>query len=226
MTSRNIRAIIFDMDGVVVDSMQLHMDAWKRVFADMGTGLTLADIKSDFGHSSRVILHKLLARRDHGREPGRDEIEYWFQRKCAISCQMARHTAQPIRGFPEFIRRVRARKLPVALGSAASRPFVEAVLDKLQIRDQFDAIITVDDVSAPKPDPEIFLKAAAAIHMQPKDCLIVEDSHPGIEAAVASGGVCCALLTTLQAEEIKGAPVIARNYEDLAKWLGLPAVQA
>jgi len=223
MTSRPIRAVIFDMDGVVVDSLQLHMDAWKRVLADMGTGLTVADITSDFGHASRVILRKLLARRDHGREPARDEIEYWFQRKCALSCQMARHNARPIRGFPEFIRRVRARKLPTALGSAASRPFVEAVLAKLQIRDQFDAILTVDDVTAPKPDPEIFLKAAAAIHRPPKDCLIVEDSHPGIQAAVASGGVCCALLTMLQAEEVRGAHVIARNYEELAQWLGLPA---
>ena len=220
MNVSKIRAIIFDMDGVVVDSMQLHLDSWKRILPDMHVGVREID-KRDFGHASRVILRDLLMRRDHGREPTHDEVEFWFRRKSVISCQMARQIAQPIHGFPEFIRRAHAKGYPTALGSAASREFVDAVLEKLNARELFDAIVTVDDAAKPKPDPEIFLKAAVKLGVPTEQCLIIEDSHPGIQAAIAAGGMCCALLTMLQAEEVNGAHIIAKDYDELTRALGL-----
>jgi len=122
-------------------------------------------------------------------------------------------------GFVEFVQRVRARGLPTVLASAATAPFVEAVLDKIGVREQFDAILTLDDVTQPKPHPEIFIKAARLLNIPIKDCLVIEDSHPGIEAALASGAVCCALLTMLTAEEVPRAHVVARDYHELWRWL-------
>jgi beta-phosphoglucomutase-like phosphatase (HAD superfamily) len=95
------------------------------------------------------------------------------------------------------------------------------VLEKIGARDLFDAIVSVDDVARPKPDPEIFLQAAHRLDVPIGDCLVIEDSHPGIAAGVASGATCCALLTMLQPEEVRGAQFVARNFGEIACWLGL-----
>lgn len=221
MTSPKIRAVLFDMDGVVVDSMHFHLDTWKVLLAEMGARRTALDAQRHFGLATRILLREILAERDHGREPSREEIERWFRRKVALTCQVASRVAEPIPGFIEFARLVRAWKLPTALASAASRGFIDTVLEKIGARDLFDAIVSVDDVARPKPDPEIFLQAARRLDIPIRDCLVIEDSHPGIAAGVASGATCCALLTMLQPEEVRGAQFIARNFDEIARWLGL-----
>jgi HAD superfamily hydrolase (TIGR01509 family) len=219
MTPANVRAVLFDMDGVVVDSLHLHLEAWRRMLPEMGLEPDALDYKEHFGRPSRFIVRELLRHRDPGREPAREEIERWTRRKVVLSCEMARRESTPIAGFHDFIRRVRRRRLPVALASAAARDFIDAVLAKLEARDLFDIIVSVDDVGQPKPDPEIFLQAAAKLRVPIAQCLIVEDSETGIQAAVASGGICCALLTMLPAGRVRGAQVIAKDYGELARWL-------
>jgi HAD superfamily hydrolase (TIGR01509 family) len=217
----SIRAILFDMDGVVVDSMHFHLDTWKILLAEMGTKRRSLHMQRHFGLATRILLRDILAEEHPGREPSRDEIEHWFRRKVALTIQVAKQVAEPIPGFLDFARRVRARKLPTALASAASRSFVDTVLEKIGARDLFDVIVTVDDVAQPKPDPEIFLEAARRLRVPIGDCLVIEDSHPGIAAGVASGATCCALLTMLQAEEVRGAQFKARTFDDIARWLRL-----
>ena len=219
MTTPPIRAILFDMDGVVVDSMQFHLDTWKILLSEMGAKRTSLDVQRHFGLATKVLLREILAERDHGREPSREEVERWLRRKVALTCQVASRVAEPIPGFLDFARRVRARHLPTALASAASRSFIDAVLEKIGARDLFDTVVSVDDVTHPKPDPEIFLKAAQRLNIPIHDCLVIEDSHPGIAAGVASGATCCALLTMLQPEEVRGAQFKARNFEEIARWL-------
>jgi HAD superfamily hydrolase (TIGR01509 family) len=221
MTSPKIRAVLFDMDGVVVDSMHFHLDTWKILLAEMGARRAALDAQRHFGLATRILLREILAERDHGREPSREEIERWFRRKVMLTCQVASRVAEPIPGFIEFARLVRACKLPTALASAASRGFIDTVLEKIGARDLFDAIVSVDDVAQPKPDPEIFLQAARRLDIPIRDCLVIEDSHPGIAAGVASGATCCALLTMLQPEEVRGAQFKARTFEEIARWLGL-----
>jgi HAD superfamily hydrolase (TIGR01509 family) len=211
------------MDGVVVDSMHFHLDTWKVLLAEMGTKRRSLDVQRHFGLATKILLRELLAERDHGREPAREEIERWFRRKVALTIQVARQVAEPIPGFLDFARLVRARKLPTALASAASRSFVETVLEKIGARDLFDVIVTVDDVAQPKPDPEIFLQAARRLDIPIRDCLVIEDSHPGIAAGVASGATCCALLTMLQPEEVRSAQFIARDFDEIARWLQMDA---
>lgn len=223
MSFSHIRAILFDMDGVVVDSMQFHLDTWKVLLAEMGGKRRSLDVRRHFGLATKVLLREILAENSEGREPSRDEIERWFRRKVALTCEIASRVAEPIPGFFDFARLVRAHKLPTALASAASRPFVETVLEKIGARDFFDVIVTVDDVARPKPDPEIFLKAARRLRVPIGDCLVIEDSHPGIAAGVASGATCCALLTLLQPEEVQGAQLKARNFGEIAHWLKLDA---
>ena len=221
MTAPHIRAILFDMDGVVVDSMQFHLDTWKILLTEMGGKRRSLDVQRHFGLATKVLLREILAENDHGREPAREEIERWFRRKVVLTCEVASRVAEPIPGFLDFARRVRARRLPTALASAASRGFIDAVLEKIGARDLFDAIVSVDDVAQPKPDPEIFLQAAQRLNVPIRDCLVIEDSHPGIAAGVASGATCCALLTMLQPEEVRGAQFKARNFDEIARWLRL-----
>ncbi|MFA5191419.1 MAG: HAD family phosphatase [Verrucomicrobiia bacterium] len=221
MTAPKIRAILFDMDGVVVDSMQFHLDTWKILLVEMGTTRRSLDVQRHFGLATTVLLREILAERDHGREPSREEVERWYHRKVVLTCQVASRVAEPIPGFIDFARRVRARRLPAALASAASRPFIDTVLEKIGARDFFDTIVSVDDVAQPKPNPEIFLQAAQRLNIPIRDCLVIEDSHPGIEAGVASGATCCALLTMLRPEEVRGAHFKARSFDEIARWLQL-----
>jgi beta-phosphoglucomutase len=179
-----LRAVIFDLDGVVANTHPIHLQAWKAFLTEQG--LDLADLDLSFlyaGRSRKDILHHYLGPlEDHKSDSlGRRKDELY--RSLAFNLQPE----------PELLRvldELDSAGIPFALATSAGRVRTVETLQKFQIADRFAAVVTGQDVRAPKPDPEIFLLAASKLGVAPRECLVVEDSRAGVEAARGAGMKC------------------------------------
>ncbi len=207
-------AIIFDMDGVLVDSEPLHQRAFENLFAELGLGdsheIRFADY---YGRSDRVLLTDFIAL--HRPTKTFDQL---LQRKIEIFLASLR-VARPI--YPELLTLIPtlAQRHPLAIASSNNRRAIDAVLEISGFSPHFSAIVSLEEIRAPKPDPDVYLQAALRLGIDPSDCLAVEDAAAGIEAAKMAGMNVLAITTSLPAEKLARADRIVRNHSELSEVL-------
>lgn len=195
MTTNNpfIRAVLFDMDGVLCDSETMLAQAACRLFAERhGVTVQPADFAPYVGTGEKRYLGGVAEQ--HGvtlQLPADKELLY------AMYLEMIPGRLQPTPGAREFVFACRRRGLKTAVATSADRVKLNGALAAVDLPpEEFDAIVTGSDITHAKPDPEIFLTAAAKIGLAPAQCLVVEDSPHGVAAARAAGCPCLALATT------------------------------
>jgi len=187
------RALIFDLNGTMINDMEYHIRAWTYILnEELNAGMTHEQVKSQmYGKNSELFV------RVFGKgKMTNDEMEFWSMEKEKRYQQSYRSHLQLIDGLDEFLKRAYDAKIPMGIGSAAIPFNIDFVLDQLDIRKYFSAIVSADDVVTSKPDPETFLKAARLLNTAPADCLVFEDAPKGVEAA-RNAGIACVVLTTL-----------------------------
>jgi HAD superfamily hydrolase (TIGR01509 family) len=194
-------AVVFDLDGVLIDSEPIHLKAAEVVLARHGIRLTPEQAAQQTG----ITIHKFLERivNDWGYL-GPKEGEDWVAEKRAIFRQMAESELRPVAGVDEFLRLLDGR-IRIGLASSSPRPYIDWIVEKFGWDGVFDPICTIEDVSQPKPDPEMYRQIAERFGLQPRLILAFEDSPAGIEAAVAAGMNCIGVGTSYQAEELRAA---------------------
>jgi len=192
--------VIFDLDGVLVDSSRLHRESWDVMGKELGFEMTDDLFWRTFGMPNRQILPLLL-----GRVPDEAEMQKLSDRKEEIYRQLARGRIRPLPGAVELVREVAADGFRVALGSSTPWSNIDVVLEALGIRDCFEHIVCSDDVTHGKPHPEVFLKAADKLGLPPHKCVVIEDAVVGVQAAKAAGAKCLAVTTTHPAEALSEA---------------------
>ncbi len=193
------RGAIFDMDGVLVNNLECHVEAFKIIGLEMGYDLTVEKVRSVFGRSTVDMLSGMT-----GLEIGAEEGLELDARKEDIYRQLARPRLREmmVPGLLELLEFFKSASVKMAVASSGPDGNVDMVLDGLGIGKYFSAVVTGSQVKKAKPDPECFLKAAREIGIPPEDCVVFEDSIAGIRAALASGGRCVALTTTHTREEV------------------------
>jgi beta-phosphoglucomutase len=183
--SQELRAAIFDLDGVIVDTAKYHYLAWKRLASELGFDLTEADNERLKGVSRVRSLEILLE--IGGLTLGEETTLQLAARKNDWYRDYI-HQLQAsdiLPGVAEYLQRIRARGVKTALGSASKNAAL--ILERLCVSSLFDAIVDGNRVSKPKPDPEVFLRAAAEVGAPAAQCMVFEDSEAGIEAAHRAG---------------------------------------
>ena len=182
-------AYIFDHDGVIADTQGLHAAIESQMLAAFGIDITAEEITRRYsGVSMRVMFPELFA--DRGKEP--PNVEQLVEEKYRLIMKSI-DQVRPIDGTIHLIRRIHAEGVPMAVGSASRKLFLDAVLQKLGIERMFRAIATGHEVPHGKPAPDIFLLAAKRLDIEPRKCVVVEDSYHGMEAAKRAGMKCIAL---------------------------------
>jgi len=179
-----LKAVIFDLDGVVADSHPIHEAAWKTMLAE--EGLDPAKINVDFlyaGHPRREILRHYLG------ELTEADAERLRIRKDELY-QHAAEKLAPKPGIPRVLDELEAEGIVFALATSGARGRTLETLAKFGMADRFAAVVTGEEVSSAKPAPDIFLLAAARVEVPPEESLVVEDSVAGVQAALAAG-MCC-----------------------------------
>ena len=195
-----VGGVLFDMDGVLCDSEALLAQAACRLFQEQyRVAVRPEDFLPFVGTGERRYLGGVAEQ--HGVAIRLPEDK---DRLYAMYLEMAPGRLQPVRGAPAFVRACRARGLRTAVATSADRVKLVGALAAIALPpSEFDATVTGSDIRHPKPDPEIFLTAAARLGLPPAQCLVIEDSPHGIEAARAAGCPCVALATTFPAARMK-----------------------
>jgi len=178
-----LAAVLWDLDGTLVDSEQLHWEAWRETMAAEGVPITWEQFKATFGRRNDSFVPQWLGA---GATAGRVARVGDAKEACYRRLVRERGLA-PAPGAAAWVRRLQARGWRQAIASSAPRENVEVMLEALRLRDCFQAIVAAEDVTEGKPNPQVFLLAAERLDVPPQRCIVVEDAPAGIEAARRAG---------------------------------------
>ena len=194
----NYKAFLFDLNGTMIDDMKYHIKAWHRILNDLGAGLSIERVKEECYGKNHELIERIFPARFSEEAKNKMSIDKETQYQ---------HEFRPhlklLNGLDDFLKQAKEKNIKMAIGSAAIMFNIDFVLDGLNIRHYFDAIVSADDVAFSKPNPETFTRCAELLHVSPKDCLVFEDAPKGVEAAVNAGMDCVVLTTMHTAEEFQ-----------------------
>jgi len=201
---------IFDMDGVLVHSMPLHVHAWLQVLGKRGVRPAPAEfLRATGGKTNPQILREF-----GGPALAEAEIAAWAEEKERLYRALHRDRLAPVPGVLAFLEESRRLGVGMAVATSAEPANREFVLGGLKLRGYFDAVVGGEEVRRGKPDPEAFVTAAARLGRAPARCLVFEDALAGIQAAAGAGMRAVALATTLDAAEFRHLPHVVRVAAD------------
>lgn len=212
------KGVIFDMDGVLVDSEPFICKAACMMFAEHGIKAKPEDFLPFVGMGENRFLGGVAEKYNFPLDIERDK-----KRTYDIYLEIIKGALTPLPGVHEFIAKCRAMGKKIAVASSADMRKAAGNLKEIDLPfDIFDAVITAEDVAHKKPSPEIFLAAAKQLGLDPKDCLVIEDAVSGVEAANAAGAKCLAITSSFSKEKLANAdwfaPNLAGASQDVLNW--------
>ena len=200
--------ILWDMDGVLVDTGQFHFQAWSQTLAERGLSISYEFFRTTFGMNNADLLANLL------QEPSPDLVADLGDQKEALFRQVIRGRAELLPGARFWLERLASQGVRQAIASSAPPANVEALVRELALEPYFAAVVS--GVGMPgKPDPAVFLRAARLIDTPPERCIVIEDAMAGVEAARRAGMKCIAVTTTNSAGELQAADLVVERLDHL-----------
>ncbi len=214
MSDLDFKAVIFDMDGVIVDSEGRHEQAFLEVVREIGYGATHGVKWEHYvGRSDHELWLDFVAKH---KPP--QPLEQLLRMKRERVLEILRREEPIFAGLPELVERL-AAVCQLGLASGSERPVVEAVLSLQDLRCFFSATVTASDIQRGKPQPDIFLRTAELLGVAPADCWVIEDSKPGVAAGLAAGMRVIAITNTHPASELQSATRVVASYAEIERLL-------
>ncbi len=193
------RAVLWDLDGVVVDTGEFHYLAWDEVLTEMGVPFSRPLFQATFGMNNAGILTTLL-----GHTPPIDELTLISERKEARFRQIIHGQVRPLPGVVDAVQWFKRHGFKQAIASSAPPANIDFLIDELGLREYFEAIVSGYDLPG-KPAPDVFLLAARRLAVDPIACLVIEDAVAGVEGAKRANMKCLAVTTTNPIEKLQKA---------------------
>jgi beta-phosphoglucomutase len=203
------RAFVFDMDGTLVDNMRFHGAAWQKMLLENGIETAAHDfLVKTAGKTNREIIPNFF------KDASEERLLELGQRKETIYRELFLPERRAIDGAIEFLTVAKALGVKMAVATAAPVANMEFILDGLDLRRFFAAVTTAADVSHGKPNPEVFLKSAEKLNVEPKNCLVFEDAVNGFEAAHRAGMKSIGIATVKSIEDILKLDSVVEAHDD------------
>lgn len=197
------------MDGVLVDTEKLHIAAWREFFSKRGVVLNEQDEAHIHGVRGVDIVRRFMPEKTH------EEAAALRNEKAEIFDRLVESGIELIPGVRDLLTELQAGGIPCAVATSAKRERAERQLTHVGITEFFSAVVTADDVSKGKPDPEIYLTAVRLLSKMPHECVVFEDAHSGVEAARKAGTKVVAVLTSHEREDFTGVDDAIQNFEGI-----------
>lgn len=203
--------VIFDMDGVIINNNHWHVKSWLEFASGLGIDLREEEFPTKvFGKTNEQILSAYFP------DASADQLLAWALEKEAIYRDMYRPHFELAEGLLHFLERLKRQAIKIGVASNAPLVNVEFALDEGNIRSYFDAIVYAGMVDQPKPAPDIYQKAAKLLGYLPSDCFVIEDSPPGLQAALAAESKPIAITSTYSRSEVgKYTSFIINHFDEL-----------
>ena len=201
--SHIIQAVIWDMDGVIVDTGTYHFKSWHYVFKKQGINFTELDFQHIFGQRNDGIIKQYI-----GRDISQKEIDDIAQDKEENYRKLASGNLKPFPGVVKLLKSLKENGIKSAIASSAPLENIRLILKETGIEDYFQAIVYGREVSEGKPSPQIYLKAAEKLGVEPHNCVVIEDAVAGVQGARKANMLCLAVTNTHAREGLSGANMV------------------
>ncbi|MFA5084218.1 MAG: HAD family phosphatase [Candidatus Paceibacterota bacterium] len=207
-----LKAVIFDMDGVLINSTKYIWKSFNILLKDSGVHFSDKDIKKYLGFSLRDKLE--LWKKDYGI--GDYNLEEFSRKAGKMELEFMKKELHPNEDLDRFLNELKDNGIKLAVATSSLRWRAEKILEVLQIKEFFDAIVTAEDVKNHKPSPDIFLEAAKQLDENPENCVVFEDAVNGIEAAKKGNMKAIAMKTEFHSrKELKNADLIIDDFSEI-----------
>jgi len=205
-------AALFDWDGVIIDSSRRHEESWELLALEEKKRLPPDHFKKGFGMKNALIIPGLL-----GWTQDISEIDRISRRKEQLYRGLVDEKGvEPLHGVITWLRLLKDAGIPCVIGSSTERQNITTILEKTGMEHYFQAIVSAEDVSKGKPDPEVFLKAATLAGRSPENCVVFEDAFVGIEAGRAGGMKVIGVATTHSIDKLTGTDLAVGRLDELS----------
>lgn len=207
------RALIFDMDGTIVDNMGFHTQSWITFFARRGRDIDADEFfRTTAGRQGKEIIRSYV-----GEDLEDEAVATLNHEKEAVYRELYAPHRKAVEGFEDLVADARSQGIALAVGTAAPPANVEFTLDGLDLRRHFDTVVGALDVARGKPHPDVFVEAARRCGAEPANCIVFEDAPLGVEAARRAGMRCVVITTTLPAEAFAEFDNVIKIVSDFAE---------
>lgn len=207
----NTPAILWDMDGTIIDTKASHFSTWEMVLEKHGIRLDPDVYTANFGRNTRTILPIFL-----GFDPDPELTEQLIEEKADLFRKVAPFESSLVPGVKKWLSTARAHGISQAIASSGPLENIETMMSGFDLMRYFDRFVSGADLPA-KPEPDVFLLAARELNRSPEECLVIEDSLPGVEAAKNAGMKCIAITTTNPSEALTMADMVIDDYHQPLK---------
>jgi beta-phosphoglucomutase family hydrolase len=204
-----MEAVIFDMDGVIVDNSKYHRLAWEQYIEKKGLHADKKKLYETYGMRN-IELIKII----FGDGISQQEAEIIGKEKEQVYRDIYLEAIKPAKGLIPYLQFIKEKNLKTAIATSACIENVDFTIDNLGIREYFDVIVSEKDVTEGKPHPDVYLKAAKKLGVSPTQCLVIEDAVAGVEAGKRAGAFVAAVTTTHVPSELNSADIIIDNFYD------------
>jgi len=211
--------VIWDMDGVLVDTGDYHYLSWVEALSEVGLSMNEQLFQETFGMNNTGIISILVE-----GEPDPEFVNQLGGRKEFLFREMVKGQVQPLPGVRRWLERLQTENLPgnggernlvrSVIASSAPQANVEVLIDEMGLKPYFYALVSGANMPG-KPDPAVFLEAARQIEMPPQKCIVVEDALAGVEGAICAGMKCVAVTTTNTAKALQAADIVVDRLDEL-----------
>tara|TARA_Y100000310_G_scaffold320251_1_gene376500 strand:- start:693 stop:1319 length:627 start_codon:yes stop_codon:yes gene_type:complete len=205
-----IKAVIFDMDGVIINSEPLDMEVKQALLKEFKLKISKKKIIEEIGETAKDFFDYV-----NKLNNTHFDVKMLIERKMSLQKKVFRDKLKLFPYVKEFLRELKKSKVKVALASSSRMEKIEFVLNLLRIKGKFDVIISANDVKKGKPNPEIFLKAAKRLKIKPKDCVVIEDSVHGVRAAKRAKMHCIGVTNTFSRDKLKEADLVVKSLREV-----------
>ena len=206
--SKDKFAVIFDMDGVMVDNNPYHKKAWRTFVQNHGFDFSEEDLKQHiYGKTNRDILTFVF-----GPKITEEEIRQYANEKEKMYEVLYRDFIKPVNGLVGFLDLLHSKNIPIAVATSAPPQNVKFVLTAIDVKKYFNIIVDDTEVKKGKPDPEIYLTTAKKLNINPSNCIVFEDSLSGVKSALNAGMKVVAITTTHTKEELSNANLVVDDF--------------
>lgn len=210
MNEPPLEAVLFDLDGVLIDSGSAHLESWRRLASDLGVTITSERFKSTFGRQNRDAIPMLFG---PGYEP--DRVHELSERKEAHYRELITDCVPIVAGAADLVRACDRAGIKCGIGSSGHPKNIALAIAALRIENEIRAVVSGADVSVGKPDPQVFLLTAVRLGVCPARCAVVEDAPAGIQAALAAGMTAIAIATEHARDQLTHAHLIVDRLSEL-----------
>lgn len=204
----NTKAVIFDLDGTLIDNNSYHRQTWERYLEKMGKKISEEEFNANMNGRTNEDAIKYI----YGKDISSQESLKHTLDKEALYREIYKPFIKPVSGLIDFLELLKSKNISMAIATSGIQPNIDFMFENIPIKKYFDAVVNSSHIKKGKPDPEIYLKAASLLNVAAKNCLVFEDAAVGIKSAKAAGMKVIAVATTQPKEELREADIIVDDY--------------